>query len=619
MYKLSLFLLACLPFTHAYPQNANSYQFNIDLQNVFNDKVNVELKTPPVNKKTISYYLPKVIPGYYTDSDFGRFIENFQALDRKGKPLPVTREDLNTWKISDAKNLYKITYSVNDTYDDTAISRAVFEPCGSNIRKDTAFVINNHCFLGYLEDMKQLPYRVQIRHPKNMYGTTAMDDQDASAGGDLFVAESYNRIVDNPILYAAPDTATVMVGDCKVLIGLFSPTKKVNAAYLADYCGKLMQAQAKYLGGKLPVKKYAFLIYLSETPGLIGASGALEHSYSSAYFTQEDEPENIAQFLRDNAAHEFFHILTPLNIHSEEIHYFDFIHPKMSQHLWLYEGTTEYHSLSVQEKYGFTTKEQFLANIGQLITTSRRFFNDTLPFTTMSAGVLHDHAAQFGNVYQKGALIGMCIDIKLRQLSKGKYGIIDMIKALSKKYGKNKPFKDNELFAEIGKLTYPEIEAFLKIYVAGSKPLPLKEVLGAAGVLLQDVVETKDSVFNLGSGPFTYNQQNDRWVLNGSLGLNAFGKKLGIKPGDEIVGLNGTEITGQNFGAIAQALYKSAKEGDMLTLVVNRAKTGGGTEQLTLSAPMMKVPVMKYNQVSFMPSPTPAQLALQKSWLEARD
>lgn len=616
MYKLSLFLFACLVFFKAYPQNSKGYQFHINLQHVLNDKVSVELKTPPVNKKEIRYYMPKVIPGYYTDSDFGRFIEDFQALDRKGKPLPVTREDLNTWKIYDAKNLYRITYSVNDTYDDADTGRAIFEPCGSNIKKDTTFFINNHCFLGYLEDMKQLPYRLQVRHSPNMFGTTAMDDQDASNGGDLFVAESYNRIVDNPILYAAPDTATVMVGDCKVLIGLYAPSGKVSAAYLADYCGKLMQAQAKYLGGKLPVKKYAFLIYLSETNGMTGASGALEHSYSSAYFTPEDEPANIAQFLRDNAAHEFFHILTPLNIHSEEIHYFDFIHPKMSQHLWLYEGTTEYHSLSVQEKYGFVTKDQFLTNIGQLITTSRRFFNDTLPFTVMSAGVLHDYATQFGNVYQKGALIGMCIDIKLRQLSKGKYGIINIIHDLAKKYGRNKPFKDGELFKEIGRLTYPEIEAFLKIYVAGSKPLPLKEMLGAAGVLLQDVVETRDSVFNLGSGPFTYNQQNDRWVLNGSLGLNAFGKKLGIRPGDEIVSLNGTEINGQNFGTVAQPLYKNAKEGDILTLVVNRAKTGGGTEQVTLSAPMMKVPVMKYNQVSFMPNPTPAQLALQKSWLE---
>lgn len=618
MYKLSLFLLACLIFTKAQPQNTNAYQFNIDLVNVVNDQVSVELKTPPVQKKEINFYFPKIIPGYYNESDFGRFIEDFKAWDKKGKPLTVTQTDVNTWKIAGANTLNKITYKVNDTYDDTNLDKAIFEPCGSNIRKDTAFVVNTHCFLGYFDGMKQLPYRVTIKHPAGLYGTTAMEDADRKNTSDLFVAESYNRVVDNPILYAAPDTASIKVGESTILIGVYSPTKKITAAFLAENCKKLMLAQAGYLGGKLPVKKYAFLLYLSEAPGLTGATGALEHSYSSTYFTPEDEPESILQFFRDNATHEFFHILTPLNIHSEEIHYFDFINPKMSKHLWLYEGTTEYHATLVQEKYGLINKEEYLRVMGQKITNSRRFFIDTLPLTEMSTHVLHEYANQFGNVYEKGALVGLCLDIKLRQLSKGKYGIMNLINDLSKKYGKNKPFKDDELFGEIEKLTYPEIKAFLNIYVAGKKPLPLTETLAAAGVELIDELETKDSVFTLGSGPFGYNQESDKWFLIGSLGINAFGKQLGIQKRDEVVSVNGQDVSGQNFGQVVPALYKSAKPGDRLTMVVNRAKAGGGTEQVTLSAPMMKTPVMKYNQLRFMPSPTQQQLALQKAWLDSK-
>ena len=37
----------------------------------------------------------------------------------------------------------------------------------------------------------------------------------------------------------------------------------------------------------------------------------------------------------DMAAHEFFHIVTPLNIHSEIIEHFNFATPTPSQHLWL--------------------------------------------------------------------------------------------------------------------------------------------------------------------------------------------------------------------------------------------------------------------------------------------
>ncbi len=428
MKKLSLLLVACLAFLAATTQPKNSYRFSVNLDNVQRDRLLVELSTPAIKKNEITYRLPKIIPGYYNESNFGRFVEDLAAKDKAGNPLPVVRTGPNAWKISGAAQLATISYWVNDTYDDTT-GNPIFEPCGSSIQADTAFVLNTHCLLGYFDGMTQLPYRLTVKHPQHLYGATALTDADPGNTTDLFTTENYNRMADNPVLYARPDTATIQTGQSTILFAVYSPNKKVSARYIADNCRALMQAQAAYLGGTLPVKKYAFLIYLSEQPGLTGATGALEHSYSSTYFTTEDEPETVMQFIRDNAAHEFFHILTPLNIHSEEIHYFDFDHPKMSKHLWLYEGSTEYHSMLVQARYKLVSQEEFLQGVSQRITASRRFFNDTLSFTEMSAGVLHEHAGQFGNVYQKGALIALCLDIQLLALSKGKYGLMHLVNA----------------------------------------------------------------------------------------------------------------------------------------------------------------------------------------------
>jgi hypothetical protein len=44
---------------------------------------------------------------------------------------------------------------------------------------------------------------------------------------------------------------------------------------------------------------------------------------------------------------------------------------------------------------------------------------------------------------------------------------MNLISDLSRQYGKQKGFKDDELFAVIEKLTYPEIGQFLKTYVSG--------------------------------------------------------------------------------------------------------------------------------------------------------
>jgi predicted metalloprotease with PDZ domain len=185
------------------------------------------------------------------------------------------------------------------------------------------------------------------------YGSTSLVDKDPSTTTDVFVIENYNEAVDNPIMYTIPDTAIVKVGSSNVLISVFSKKISHRAKYIATRLDSLLQAQGKYLGGKLPVENYSFLVYMSDHDGLTGGFGALEHPYSSVYFMPEMTNEQLVPQLYEVAAHEFFHIVTPLGIHSEEIQYFDYDQPKMSEHLWLYEGTTEYHAQSVQVKYNF--------------------------------------------------------------------------------------------------------------------------------------------------------------------------------------------------------------------------------------------------------------------------
>ncbi|HTQ64029.1 MAG TPA: hypothetical protein VMI12_04490 [Puia sp.] len=593
-----------------------AYTFNIDLVHVTDDKVKVELLTPKISRSEITYHLPKIVPGTYSEDDFGRYIEQFTAVDKRGNSLPVTKADVNSWTISNADKLYKISYLVNDSYDDATTKQVIFEPAGSNIQKDTNYVINNQCFLGYFDDMKNMTYEVNIQHPANMYGSTALTDMDNRSTNDKFITESYNRIVDNPFMYDVPDTTVIKVGNTDVLISVYSPTKQVTSAFLAKKLSALLQAQGKYLGGKLPVDKYAFIIYLdTKSVGYSHGEGALEHSYCSMYYYPERPADQLADEFVDHAAHEFFHIITPLTIHSEEIQYFDFNHPKMSEHLWLYEGSTEYHAHMVQEKYGIITPDQLLTVLSGKITLSKNQFNDTVPFTVMSSHILGEYKNQFINVYQKGALINMCLDIKLLQLSHGKYGIMNLIHDLSNKYGKQKGFKDSELFGEITKLTYPEIGQFLDTYVGGSQPLPLAEICNIVGVNYQPEVETKDSTFSLGRVGTGVNSDGKVFISD-TAGMNALGYQLGWRKGDEWVSINGKEASAANARNIINDLYKSAKVGDDLTVKVMRKNTDGKAEPVELKAHMTKFPVRKFHVLSFNDRLTEEQQMLRDAWLK---
>jgi predicted metalloprotease with PDZ domain len=105
-------------------------------------------------------------------------------------------------------------------------------------------------------------------------------------------------------------------------------------------------------------------------------------------------------------------------------------------------------------------------------------YNDTMPFTVMSKNVLKDeYKDQYRNVYEKGALLAMCLDIELRKLSNGEMGYRDMIRKLSQRFGENKPFKDDKLIDELVTVTgYPQVKDFYNKYIAGSSQLLMQNI-----------------------------------------------------------------------------------------------------------------------------------------------
>lgn len=610
-----------------------SYVYTVDLTKVVDDKVYVELSTPSITTSEITFYLPKIVPGTYAIADYGRFVSDLAATDKKGKRLSVERLNDNAWKISNATKLQKITYWVEDSYDTKLAGEPIFQPAGTNIEENKNFIINTSGFFGYLEGQKALPFTFNVIRSKDFYGSTGLIAQKtgepiskvngekgsatADKRVDVFTAENYDRLIDSPLMYSKADTAVIRVGNTEVLIGSYSPTGKITAREIANSVREVLQAQKAYLGGTLPVDKYAFIFYFTDQP--VYSYGALEHSYSSFYYMPETTIEEMNQQLRDFAAHEFFHIVTPLTIHSEEIHNFDFNNPKMSKHLWLYEGVTEYFAGNVQVKYGLITPLQYLDILREKMITADQFM-DEVPFTDISKFALDQYKEQYYNVYQKGALIGMCLDIKLRKLSGGKYGMQNLAADLGKKFGKSKAFQDDQLFDEITKLTYPEIGEFLKRYVGGPEKLPLKETFDLVGVNFQPEVSNLELSLGLEQNAVTLAQveSKPKLAIGNADALNDQGKALGLKTGDILVKMNGEIIPdlGPEFGVFITKQQQGLAEGNTIFFGVLRKNEAGEQQELELKAPVKKVERKKKFIITFNESPTAEQSALRESWLK---
>lgn len=595
-------------------QAQDSYSINIDLTKAANDRLPVEITVPTIAEETVEYHMPKVVPGTYSISDFGRFVDKFEALDAEGNTLEVENISTNRWTIKDATKLNKITYWIEDSFDDFNGygSNRLFEPGGMSIEADKGvFVLNTFGFVGYVDGYKFKPFNLTIIHDEEIEGATSLKKASSTNTSDTYTAENYNFLADAPIMYSKPDIVTKEIAGANILVSVYSPNKVLSAADVMDTIDELMEAQAEYLGGKLPVDRYAYLIYLFDSPTISGSFGALEHSYSSLYTLPEMDPNRISQTVKDVAAHEFFHIVTPLNIHSEEIHNFNYIEPKMSQHLWLYEGVTEYASQHVQVKYGLYDLEDFLDEMRSKMNQQDQY-NVDIPYTEFSENILEPvNERRYGDVYAGGALIAWCLDLTIIKSTNGEKDLQSVLRELSKQYGPLKAFKDAELFDEIEKITNAEVGSFLRNYVGGSEKLPYSEILGWAGFKYSP--ENDEMVITAGKFTPALNEDQEIFVASTD-NMNDFGKDLDLQVGDVLLSWNGYEVTVETFSEVIQSYYSEAEAGDKVTVVVRR-DVKGKTKEVKLKAKAKKVKSSQKHFLEEMENPSPEQQAIKSMWL----
>lgn len=595
----------------------NEYNYKVDLIKVNNDTVNVELQVPELQKDELTFCFPKIIPGTYSISDYGKFITGVKAFDKSGKQLAVSKLSENKWNIANAVSLSKVTYKVSDIFD-TKIKHSIYPMAATNFEEGKNFVINTPGFFGFFEGYNQLPFTISVVKPANLYGSTSLVAAGSTPENDIFKVNNLDALYDSPIMYSVPDTTTVTVGNCRVLVSVYSPHELLKSKEIAEWMSDVLEAAKQYLGGKLPADKYAFLYYFKGNKDKnsfpAGLGGALEHTTSSFYYLPELPANLIKSTIVDASTHEFFHIITPLTIASKEIKEFNYNQPVLSKHLWLYEGITEYTAHLVQVKYGLTSIPQFLDKMSEKITDSRTAYNDTLPFTTMSKESAGRYAKQYGNVYQKGALIGACLDIYLLHLSNGTYGLRNLTYDLGIRYGKKRYFKDEELFATIRELTYPQIEDFLNKYVAGSSAIPYDYFFGLAGIKF--IPKTEKKVFSMGGIAPSISQKGIVVIAPGPP-MNEFGKKVGYKPGDEMYAVNGININPVNLMQAIDSIKSTMKEGDNFEVRVGRKNKKGKLDTLLLKAKVFKVTQTELSKLEPMENASAQQKLIQQKWLTA--
>lgn len=554
--------------------NAQEVRARIDVKNIKQDRVHVTLTPPKMNTEEILYIMPASIPGTYARMDFGYFVKNFKASDANGGFIPVRRLNDNEFLIIGANRLAKIDYDVNDTYDDTTHTLDVFNPGGTNIQADTNIMFGAHGFIGYFTDMQHLPYTIECIKPSSFFCSTSLAKQSINDTLDVLSAKNYDALVDNPAMFAKPDTISYMQGGTKISIAVYSTGGKVTSEMVAKVIKPVTNTVEKFLG-TMPVDRYTFMFFFAgmdrKDLRRKDAFGALEHNYSSVYFLPETSDESMLKsWIAQTAVHEFLHILVPLNLHSKEIARFDFREPKMSRHLWLYEGVTEYFSVLARAQTGEMTEKQMRRTLRQKMFGSQFMMPKPVAMTELSKNVLlPEYQKMYGVVYEKGALLGMFFDLTLREKSQGKITLLSLIRSLTKKFGPDRPFEDSILFSEIEAVAGKDIKPFLQTYFDSPSEIPYAEMFSKIG---WKYIE-EDSVQGYSFSGVRARMDSSSLILN----VRKEDNLLGAKQGDIVLSVNGVKVEQADEETDLSSDINDPETDAELTLTVKR-----GDEVITL-------------------------------------
>jgi predicted metalloprotease with PDZ domain len=567
--------------------------YEVDLNKIKNDVLPVKLtlsKSPQTDQ--VIYSFPATVPGTYDTQDFGRFVLSMNAKTEDGKKLKVKKEGNNSFIISDAKKLKYLEYTVEDILDKKVKKNPIFSPVATNFVSGKNFIFNNGGIFGFFESEESNPIEIKITKPASLYGATSLPQTELHEKQQNFRANSYHQLMDCPIMFSVPDTAQFYVGKTKVTLSVYDVNGIRRAKHFYETLKRDMQAVDAFLPD-LPVDNYTFIVYVEDLKeigkalsGKMGlfkkiklalkfrslALGALEHGNSSTYYLADfgSNTSSIKELSLDNqlsgaAIHEFMHILTPLGLHSQHIGNFNYTKPIMSKHLWLYEGATEYFANLIKYKGGVYTPEEYLREMESKLSQGLSFPVNEMSFTEMSSNVLEEkYHKQYGQVYQRGAVLAMLLDAEIQRLSAGKKTLIDVMLSLNARYGANKSFDEELFFSEFVKEVHPDLQNFFSLYIEGKNQWKPNEQLNYIGISYHDSLQESGMLSPL------IEKDNDIKLKAIGIGLEQLVMKTGanewagFKPGDV--------ISVSDYRDAFEPNGKKLKEGEVAKLRVKRNK-----------------------------------------------
>ncbi|PYS21864.1 MAG: peptidase M61 [Acidobacteria bacterium] len=462
--QLIILIAAALP-SQAQSPNASGISFTVSMPQPWTHLLEVEMRLQiPANLNVpneTDLVMPVWTPGSYLIREFERNVQDFSA-DANGRALDWTKINKDIWRVkTSGARQWRATYRV---YANELSVRT------NELNADHAFW-NNAALLMYPDGRLNAPSTLRVVPPSGWKVATGLPP--VAGQPNTFRAENFDTLYDSPfevsnfkeIKFEVRGVPHRIVIDGE---GNYDPQR------MKDDVQKIVEAEVSMFG-VIPYHDYTFILHLRANTG-----GGLEHLNSTALGFRRFNFATEAGWrsFYGLVAHEFFHLWNVKRIRPDALGPFDYTKENYTRNLWVAEGITDYYGSLMVRRAGLTSDRDYLDALARRIQN----FQNTPGRLEMSAedasfnSWIKEYRPDENSVnsqisyYDKGELLGLLLDLEIRQRTKNAKSLDDVMRYLYHEFfEKSRNYSPADFQKACELMAGASLEDFFAQYVRGLK------------------------------------------------------------------------------------------------------------------------------------------------------
>jgi predicted metalloprotease with PDZ domain len=527
----------------------------------------VSLSSPEQHLVAVQMFLPAgtaqrelqlpVWNALYQVRDFAQYVNWVRAKDRAGNPLLVREVNISRWQIEGASGGAIVEYQI---YVDSP------GPFNAQLNSHHAF-FNLAELLMYPVDARSAPMDVRFSSiPKGWRIATPL----ASIADAEFTAQNYDRLVDSPVEIGTFQESDFDEGGGHYRVIVDADSADYNMTKIVAALHKIVAAATSWMSDR-PFENYMFIYHFPHGSG----GGGMEHAFSTAIDLNAPSMKQSLDALNGVTAHEFFHLWNVKRIRPQTLEPVDYTKENYTRALWFCEGVTSTAEGIVELRAGLLDEKEYLYQLGEQITELERrpaHLTQSAEDSSLDAwlegyGYYH-RPARSVSYYNKGELLGVMLDLAVREASDGRASLREVMQWMNENYAKKGRFYNDSagVLEAADAVSHSDLTSFFTKYVSGTEEIPWDDVFRSVGLRVESFPNT------VADAGFTASRNFDGPMSVSEVTPGSEAEHAGLQVGDIII-----ELQGRAAGQESREQLAALNPGDTLTLRV-RSRRGGDRE-----------------------------------------